>query len=296
MADEFAAHIPIATSFVNFVNQSVTAFHAVETAKQMLTKEGFQQISEKDKWQIKPKGKYFFTRNQSTIVAFCVGGKYESGNGFNIVGAHTDSPHLMIKPRMSIEKEGYVQVAVEPYGGGLWPTWFDRDLSVAGRVIVKCGNTFESKLVKVDRPILRIPTLAIHLNRDSADKLEFNKQTHLLPVLATTIKSQLEETKNSNAIIMHLLASELKCSVEDIRDFELSLIDTQKSVIGGMWNEFVFSGRCDNLMMSFCSLTALIDTSKDEKSLDEKKILEWRFYSTMKKLVLKLLMVQEVLL
>jgi len=193
MAEEFEKYVPLAQKFVDFVNQSVTAYHAVETAKNQLLKEGFVALNEKESWSIKPKGKYFFTRNQSTLVAFVAGGKFVPGNGFSIIGAHTDSPHLNIKPRMAIEKEGYVQVAVEPYGGGLWPTWFDRDLTIAGRVIVKKDNLLESRLVKVDRPILRIPTLAIHLNRESSDKLEFNKQSHLLPVLATSVKSQLEE-------------------------------------------------------------------------------------------------------
>jgi len=120
---------------------------------------------------------------------------------------------------------------------------------------------------------LRIPTLAIHLNRESGDKLEFNKQTHLLPVLCTSIQTKLEEKdKNtSNAIVMKLLASEINCAPEDIKDFELSVVDTQPSVIGGIHNEFIFSPRIDNLMMSFCSLTALIESSRDEKSLAAEK-------------------------
>jgi len=129
-------------------------------------------------------------------------------------------------------------------------------------------------LIKINRPIMRIPTLAIHLNRDSSDKLEFNKQTHLLPILCTSVQAKLEEKdKNSSqAIIMNLLASELKCKVEDIKDFELSVIDTQASVIGGIHNEFIFSPRIDNLMMSFCSLTALIESCKNDSLASDKNI------------------------
>jgi len=276
MAEDFEKHLPLAKSFVDFVNKSVTAFHAVDTAKSILVGAGFQQISEKEKWNVQPKGKYFFTRNQSTIVAFAVGGKYERGNGFSIIGAHTDSPHLMVKPRMSVEKDGFVQVAVEPYGGGLWPTWFDRDLTLAGRVIVKNDKGYESRLIRIDRPIMRIPTLAIHLNRDSSDKLEFNKQTHLLPILCSSIQGKLEEKdkdkNSSHAIVMKLLASELKCKVEEIKDFELSVVDTQPSVIGGINNEFIFSPRLDNLMMSFCSLSALIGSSSEETLQNDKNI------------------------
>jgi len=167
---------------------------------------------------------------------------------------------------------------VQPYGGGLWTTWFDRDLTIAGRVIVGTGSNYEAKLLKIDRPILRIPTLAIHLDRDSGSHLEFNKQTQMLPILATSIKGQLDkevEAKNSHhSVLLKLLAEELKCKVEDIRDFELSVVDTQKSVIGGICKEFIFSPRLDNLMMSFCALTALSEYADDAKSLANEKNIQ----------------------
>jgi len=268
MAGEFVQFLPHARGFLDFVNNSPTQFHAVATAKKYLVESGFQSISELDKWDVKPTGKYFFTRNQSTIVAFMIGGKYKPGNGFNLVGAHTDSPNLKIKPNHEVKKEGYHQIEIEPYGGGLWTTWFDRDLTVAGRVVVKKEATYESHLVCIDRPILRIPTLAIHLDRDSGNKLEFNKQTHLFPIIST-IKSTLEQETPKGTVLTRLLAEGLKCDVEDIRDFELSVCDTQKSVLGGLFNEFIFSPRIDNLMMSFCGLTALIEASQDSKAIAE---------------------------
>ncbi len=154
----------------------------------MLTKNGFTRLSERksDEWNIAPNGKYFFTRNQSSVVAFAVGGKWAPGNGFAIIGAHTDSPVLKLKPVSKITKGSALCVGVECYGGGLWHTWWDRDLSVAGRVIVaEADGTLRSRLVQITQPILRIPNLAIHLNRDVATGFSFNTETQLVPILAT---------------------------------------------------------------------------------------------------------------
>lgn len=268
MEEEWERYAPNAQKFLHFVNAAPTPFHAVATASKLLDEGGFLKISENEQWNLQPNGKYYYTRNQSTLVAFCVGGQYKPGNGFNIVGTHTDSPSLRLKPNYVVKKEGYLQVEIEPYGGGLWTTWFDRDLTIAGRVVVKKGSNFESQLIHVDRPIMRIPTLAIHLDRESGNKLEFNKQTQLVPILST-IKSTLDEGTSNGTVIGDLLSQELKCDVNDIRDFELCVCDTQKAVIGGLHNEFIFSPRLDNLMMSFCGLMGLIEASKDVQGLEK---------------------------
>jgi len=157
----------------------------------------------------------------------------------------------------------------------LWYSWFDRDLTVAGRVVLDLGeNGFKTELVQIKKPILKIPSLAIHLNRDCGDNFTFNKETNLLPILATTIENQLgvkeekideksEEKKEEishHSILVKLLAEELKCKVEQIIDFELCLSDFQDSVIGGIKEEFVFSQRLDNLMSCFCALDSYINT------------------------------------
>jgi aspartyl aminopeptidase len=268
-----------------------------------LKAKGYVQLSETNDaaWAaIKPLGKYFFTRNQSTIVAFHVGGAWKPGNGFTIVGAHTDSPCLRVKPVSTLSSAGYSQVGVECYGGGLWNTWFDRDLSVAGRVVVKDGDKFATKLVCIDRPILRIPNLAIHLNRTIyTEGFKVNKETHTVPVLCTAVKEALMKAEDEDAggatepatkkvktssstttkaessanerhhpILMALLADELGCTVGDIKDFELSLYDTQPSALCGAFNEFIAAPRQDNLMMSFCSLQALL-AADDETAATE---------------------------
>eukprot|EP01129_Flabellula_baltica_P015678 TRINITY_DN8072_c0_g1_i1.p1 TRINITY_DN8072_c0_g1~~TRINITY_DN8072_c0_g1_i1.p1 ORF type:complete len:454 (-),score=84.31 TRINITY_DN8072_c0_g1_i1:14-1375(-) len=254
-----------AQGFLNFVNEARSEFHAVAEARQLLLENDFTEIFERELLQVVPGGKYFFTRNESTLVAFSVGNQYKSGNGFNIIAAHTDSPNFKLKPVTNITKNGFVQIGVQTYGGGLWHTWFDRDLTLAGRVIVKSGDKFESRLVNVKRPIMRIPTLAIHLDRTVNESLKFNNEENLLPIIATTIKSQLGSSDDRHSpVLLELLSSELGVNPEDIQTFDLSVCDAQDAVIGGVHNEFIFSARLDNLMSSYCAIKSLIESSTEE--------------------------------
>lgn len=278
----------VVSDLINFLNVSPTAFHAVDEAKKRLRSAGYEQVSEREDWKLEAGKKYFFTRNYSTIVAFAVGKKFVAGNGFHIVGAHTDSPCLKLKPVSKVAKGGYLEVGVQTYGGGLWHTWFDRDLTVAGRVIVreeKDGSvSYSHRLVRIEEPIMRIPTLAIHLDRDVREAFKVNAQSHLLPVLATAVKAELNkvvaESGQSNetttsinskhhSLLLELLADQLGCKPEHICDFELQACDTQPSIVAGAAKEFVFSGRLDNLCMSFCSLKALIDATSSESHLED---------------------------
>jgi len=271
--------------FLDFVNASPSPFHATHEAVKMLKKAGFQELKERDSWndgKIKTGGKYYFTRNGSSVVAFAVGEKYKTGNGFSIIGAHTDSPCLKVKPVSKKEKSGYLEVGVQLYGGGIWHTWFDRDLSVAGRVLIAHEDgTFKHTLVKIDRPILRVPTLAIHLDRTVSEGFKFNTELQLQPVLATVTKSvlngtdkpsdeQAESEQHHHPLLIKLLAGELDVKPAQIRDFELALYDTQPSTVGGAFNEFIFSPRLDNLEMSFCSVKSLVNTA--DKLADEPNI------------------------
>ncbi|KAJ4821865.1 hypothetical protein Tsubulata_038438 [Turnera subulata] len=294
-----AGEANVAADLIDFLNASPTAFHAVDEAKKRLKKAGYEQVSEREDWNLVAGKRYFFTRNHSTIVAFAIGKKYVAGNGFYIVGAHTDSPCLKLKPVSKVTKAGYLEVGVQTYGGGLWHTWFDRDLTVAGRVIVrqeKDGSvSYSHRLVRIEEPIMRVPTLAIHLDRNvNSDGFKVNTQSHLLPILATAVKAELNKVvgengsvgtdtqsdgKKSNketrtvdskhhSFLLEMIASQIGCEPDDICDFELQACDTQPSTVGGAAKEFIFSGRLDNLCSSFCSLKALIDATSSESDLD----------------------------
>jgi aspartyl aminopeptidase len=263
--------------FLTFVNASPSPYHAVEEASKRLKASGFEKITEDNPWKLLRSGKYFFTRNRTTLLAFVIGGKFTSGNGARVIGAHTDSPVLRVKPRSVASSSGFLQVGVETYGGGLWHTWFDRDLGLAGSVFTRQNDTYQSRLVRIDRPILRIPTLAIHLNTER-DAFKFNNQTHLLPILASTSKD-LNEAPSSEAgkadhssVLLQLLSKELDCAPADIKELDLSLYDVQPSVLGGAHNEFVLSARLDNLMSSFCSIEALLQTSTNEEIANDNGI------------------------
>jgi aspartyl aminopeptidase len=281
LASAVPSDVPSAAEeLVDYLNNSWTSFHATAESARMLTEAGFTRLSERDEWALKPGGRYFFTRNMSSIVAFAVGEKYEPGNGFNIIGAHTDSPCPKLKPVSAVKKGGFLGVGVQTYGGGLWHTWFDRDLSVAGRVLLRRGKNkgrTSHELVRVARPIIRIPTLAIHLDRNvNTEGFKLNTETHLAPLLSTAIKGELEaETSGGKSeedekkkekkkpahhpLLLAVLAEELDCDPGEIVDFELEVCDTQPSVIGGAAREFIYSGRLDNLASSFCALKALLD-------------------------------------
>lgn len=251
--------------FLRFVNASPSPYHAVQNVVAALKEHNYTEISEKADWTINPGNRYFVKRNDSSIIAFSVGGKWKPGNGMAIIGAHTDSPTLRVKPKSANKYQNYLSVGVETYGGGTWPTWFDRDLSVAGRVYVKEGNQHVSKLLKVDRPLLRIPTVAIHLNRDQGTKLDLNKEDHLVPILG--LENDInEKVDGDHGALVQVIADELEVVPESIEDFELVLYDTQPSQVGGLRNEFVFSPRLDNLCSTWCAMQALINSGA---SLDE---------------------------
>lgn len=242
-------------NLLEFIDRSPTPFHAVREMTDTLSGKGFNELKETDAWELVPNGRYFLTRNDSSLIAFVVG----SEPGFKIIGAHTDSPNLRLKPQAGYAKSGYLQLGVEVYGGVLLSTWTDRDLSLAGRIILAGKKKPLSKLIRFEQPLLRIPQLAIHLNRDVNKKgLLLNAQNHLPPIFSLQKKSSPDE------ILKKMVAHKLKCRPADILGMELSLYDTQTGTVAGAEGEFIFSGRLDNLASCHSAMHALTESTKKD--------------------------------
>lgn len=250
-----------AEKLIDFIYESPSVFHVVDSIKKLLIKSGFVELFEEDRWSLTPGGKYFILKNQSAIVAFVVGIDSLTEQGFRIISGHTDSPGFKIKPspEMDVEK-AYIKLNTEVYGSPIINTWLDRPLSIAGRVVLRTDNVIkpESVLVNINRPLLVIPNLAIHMNRNVNSGVELNKQKDILPLLALTKNL---ESKN---LLVNTIAKEINKNPEDIVDFDLFLYEFQKGSITGLNNEFISSGRLDDLSMIYGGIRALIE-SKDSK-------------------------------
>ncbi len=245
---------------VSFLNASPTPFHAVASIKQRLVEQGFTELLEADSWKVSPGGCYFITRNDSSIIAWKMP-KNRSlvESGFRILGAHTDSPCLKVKPNPELMRQGYFQLGVEVYGGVLLAPWFDRDLSLAGRVSFIDGNGKLSRaLINFEETIATIPSLAIHLDREANNGRAINAQTFLPPILG-----QAEEKPNFRSIL-HKRLTDSGYKVTRVLDFELSFYDTQGAALIGLQKEFLASARLDNLLSCFMGLEALVSTDTDE--------------------------------
>ena len=241
---------PLTRRLLELIDASPTPFHATAEVARRLEAAGFQRLREEDAWSLQPGGKHYLTRNGSTLVAFEVGQEPPGRAGFRIVGAHTDSPNLRLKPHPELSKEGYRQLAVEPYGGVLLATWLDRDLSLAGRVFVQ--DRPEPLLLRVPRPVCRIPNVAIHLNREVNDKgLVVNPQQHLPPLVG------LEPAQADPEWFRAFLAAELSTDAP-VLAFDLMLYDVQPSTVSGLEGEFVHAPRLDNLASCHAGLEALL--------------------------------------
>eukprot|EP01041_Mallomonas_annulata_P006733 gene6733-13631_t len=260
--------------FLEFLTEACSAFHAVDAVKRRYIEAGFVEIFEKELWRLQLKGKYFFIRNSTTILAFVVGEAFQAGNGFTCVGAHTDSPCLKIKPVPCTIKSDTLVLNTQPYGGGLWHTWFDRDLGIAGRVICKSTDeSITSHLVRIDNPIARIPNLAIHLTSGSErDSFAPNIQENMKAILTCSpelmnMPPNSEQCHRLHPCIISMVAKSIGINVEDILDMDLQLIDLQTPALGGAANEFILSGRLDNLCSAYQAMRALIDSSSTSELL-----------------------------
>lgn len=244
-----------AKELIDFLYDSPTAFHAVKNIKNSLKNSNFKELKPEDKWNLEKGGKYYTTQNDSALIAFTVGEGEIEEQGFKIIGAHTDSPTFRVKPNSEIISENnYVKLNTEIYGGLIRSTWMDRPLSIAGRVALKGENLLnpELRLVNIKKPILIIPSLAIHMNREANSGGELNPQKDTLPLLAM-VTEKLEKDNT----LLNILAEELKVNKEEIIDFDLFLYEFEKGCIVGLKDEFISSSRLDDLQMVHAGIEAL---------------------------------------
>ncbi|MGI9291005.1 MAG: M18 family aminopeptidase [Gammaproteobacteria bacterium] len=242
---------------LQYLTHSPTPYHAVTNAVERLESSGFTRLDEDAEWGDLKRGKYFVTRNDSSLVAFGLSGSPQE-DGFRLVGAHTDSPCLKVKPNAISESQGYSRLALEVYGGALLAPWFDRDLGLAGRITyVDRAGHIQSALVKFDRAIGFIPSLAIHLDRNVNQKRSINKQNDLPALLCRVDK----KAPDFSALLKQQLKQESGIkNIKQILGFELSLYDLQGASLVGLKQEFVASARLDNLLSCHAALEALIST------------------------------------
>ena len=251
-----------AENMLDFIYNSPTQFNAVEVSAEMLEKNGFEKLNLKENWKLEVGKKYYTTKNSSALVAFKVNFDEVEKEGFRIIGSHTDSPGFRIKPNAEMESCGaYLKLNTEGYGGMILSTWLDRPLAMAGRVFLRGENPFKpvEKIVNINKPVCIIPNLAIHMNRSINDGYKYNKQTDMLPLVGL-INEQLEKDN----YMVKLLASELNVEVEEIIDFDIFLYEYEKGCFTGANEEFISTGRLDNLSMYYSSVEALLDS--DSKS------------------------------
>ena len=250
-------------SLLDFMDASPVNFMAAKTIEDILETNGFKRLDLTENMpKLVPGDEYFATKNGTAVFAFRVGEKAPAESGFKLICAHSDSPGFRIKPNAEMLCEGgVVKLNTEVYGGPILYTWFDRPLSVAGRVLLRGDNPLSpiERRIKVERPLLIIPHLAIHFNRSVNDGNKLSKQKDMLPVIGI-INEKLEKGN----MLLNVIAEELKCRMDEILDFDLSLYDTTKACVVGVNNEFVNSGRLDDLAMAHAGLYALLNSKKTE--------------------------------
>ena len=249
-------------SLLQFMDASVCNFLAVDTIKQMLSKNGYVEKRIEQPLQCQPGDKFFVTKNDSAIFAIKIGSRPISETGFKIITAHSDSPCFRIKPHPEmLSGDRLVRLNTEVYGGPILYTWFDRPLSLAGRVILRGESALKpvTRLLKIDEPILMIPHLAIHFNRSVNEGNALSKQKDMLPIL-----TRISESLSANGLLVNYIAKSLNVAVDEILDFDLFLYNTQPATLTGLNKEFVMSGRLDDLSMAHAAITAIIEATDDD--------------------------------
>lgn len=253
-----------ASDMLDYIYKSPTRYNATENAAEILEANGYRKLELNSIWNLEKGGKYYTTKNSSALIAFRVNSDDIEKEGFRIIGSHTDSPNFRIKPNAEMVSEGaYLKLNTEGYGGMILSTWLDRPLAVAGRVFTKGENPFRpsEKIININKPICIIPNLAIHMNRSVNDGYKYNKQTDMLPLMSLT-----GEDFKKEGYLKNLVADEIGVTADDIIDYDLYLYEYEKGCFTGVDEEFLSTGRLDNLSMFYSSVRAIL-SSESEKGV-----------------------------
>lgn len=245
-----------AREVIEFIDDSPSTYHVVKNCSIILEENGFERLSPKEKWNLKLGGKYFVKRSNSTVIAFTIGNEINLQKGFKIFGSHTDSPCFRIKPNTEMITGNVLRLNTEVYGGPILSTWFDRPLSVAGRVVVRSDDIFTPKTVRVniEKPLMIIPNLAIHQNRAVNDGVKIDKQKDVLPVI-----SLINENFEKENYLLKLVAKEIGIQLEEILDFDLYVYSIEKGCLLGANEEFISAPKIDNLVSVYAGLLGLVE-------------------------------------
>jgi aspartyl aminopeptidase len=250
---------------LKFLRSSPTAFHATAVMKRKLVDAGFIALRESDTWQLQAGKSYVITRNDSSLIAFVYGQDSLAEQGIRMLGAHTDSPCLKVKPNPELNRRGYHQLGVEVYGGALLSPWFDRDLSIAGKVSYQTQqNTLGSVLLDFRNPVAFIPSLAIHLDREANNSRSINPQKDIVPVL---LQSDASSVNFKELLKKHLVAEYPELSDVNLLDYEMSFYDTQVASEVGFEKQFIASARLDNLLSCYLGFCSILETGKQQSAL-----------------------------
>lgn len=263
MSEENQKFLETSVNLLEFIEKSPSCFHVVKNFSKQFKEAGFEELLEEKSWNLKNGGKYFVVRNESSIIAFTIPNSNSSNligdfENFQIMAAHSDSPSFKIKenPEISRNKD-YVQLNVEKYGGMLCAPWFDRPLSVAGKITVRTKNGFETRLVNVDRDLLLIPSLAIHMNRDANNGQSYNVQNDMLPLFGCGI---------ANGEFLEIIANTAEVSADDILGTDLFLYNRVPGTVWGATNEYISSAKLDDLQCAFSITKGFLNATKNQKN------------------------------
>ena len=247
------------SGLLGFLDASPTPFHATKNMSQMFENAGFEKLEEIEKWNLKEGHKYYITRNDSSVIAFTYP-KYEKN--YVMIGAHTDSPNLKLKPNAIVQAHGVVKFGVEPYGGLLLNPWFDRDLSLAGKVsYLDSQNTLQNVLIDVKKAIATIPSLAIHLDDKANKERTVNKQTDIAPIMTTNEDFDFDDFLKWQLSKLDIL------DVQELYAHELSFYDTHKAAFVGLHDDFITSARLDNLLSCYVGMLSICSVSVSKPML-----------------------------